>query len=123
MRTLGLAVALLACAVLGLAGGATPAMGADATWTGYGDGVNWSDMANWENIGHTGWQTGDPRPANTAIKLNFGSDDTSTVNIDAQVAPWVGTSTSRHLYLWIQSLEYDSGRVGRKLPVHRFLVR
>ena len=32
-------------------------------------------------------------------------------------------STSRHLYLWIQSLEFDSGRVGGELPVHRFLVR
>jgi len=93
MRTLGLAVALMACAVLGLAGGATPAVAADATWTGFGDGVNWSDMANWENAGHTGWQTGDPRLTGTSIKLDYASaaTTTSTVNIDAQVAPWIGT--------------------------------
>jgi hypothetical protein len=76
--------------LLALTFNATPAMGADATWTGYGDGVNWGDMANWENVGHTTWQTGDPRPTPTAIKLNFGTDDNSTVNINAQVAPWFG---------------------------------
>jgi hypothetical protein len=83
-------LAATSLSLLTLTFNANTATAADATWTGYGDGVNWGDMLNWENVGHTGWQTGDPKLTSTFIKLNLGVDDTSTVNIDAQVAPWVG---------------------------------
>ena len=33
------------------------------------------------------------------------------------------TSTSCHLYLWVQALEFYSGAGGRELPVYPFLIR
>ena len=76
---------VLVGSILALALGATPAMAADATWNGAGDGVNWSDLTNW---------TGNPSLASTTFKLNAA---TSTVDLNTMTA-WTSTGRAGDMY-------------------------
>ena len=89
MKTMKKMMTFLAVAgfVLALGFGATPAQ-ANAVWTGDGDGVNWSDMLNWQD-GIGGWgPTGtdeDPRIMASGGFILLGGSNTT---VDANTATW-----------------------------------
>lgn len=108
MKTLGLAVALMVCVVLGLALGATPALAdmlTGAVWTGQGDGYKWSDMLNWQVGGVFDATHLDPRLATTTdLTLpNTALTTDTTVDIDLTAAGW-GSMSARHINLGTTSI-------------------